>query len=391
MKSIKIFLLIFPAFFIFNPASSAKAAEKDIIKEWIKEDMGKETIDRLEKLSVQREGAKLEAAKFQVSQLYREAKELEKLKKYNEAMEKYQKILALNPDETKAQAYIEKIDKIQELSQERALEKATTQKEKDRRKKFRKFAREGAEAYRQKKYSQARQKWEEALKYDPDNIGIKEWVKRARLREVEEAKKETLFEKELEERAALAAVDKAYIPKSKIREKRKKAEAEEEIKEEAKKKLEEMLDTLKIGDLHLNDVDLRQVINLITSRTKVTILVDWTAISEATGVSASVTPTSEEVIGEEGEVEEAAPRAATGAIKTMHLDLDIYTPMPLKALLDYLMKITRLKYRVEEHAVLISTPKALEKEEMVVEVYKLKYGMSKLRPVTLKPLGAEED
>lgn len=194
----------------------------------------------------------------------------------------------------------------------------------------------------------------------------------------------------MEERAALSAIDKAYIPKSRIKDERKE-EIEEEIKEEAKKKLEEMLDTLKIGDLHLNDVDLRQVINLITSRTKVTILVDWTAISEATGVSASVTSTSEEVIGEEGEVEEAAPRAATAAIKVMHLDLDIYTPMPLKALLDYLMKITRLKYRVEEHAVLISTPQALEKENMVVRVYKLKFGMTKLRPVTLKPLGAEED
>ena len=390
MKSIKIFLWIFPVFFIFNPLSSAKADEDDIIKEWIKEDMEEATIDRMENLATQRDAARLGAVKFQVSQLYREAKELEKLKKYNEARQKYQEILALNPEETKAQAYIAKIDKIQELSRRKELKREMTQKEKEKRKNFQKFSREGSDLYRQKKYSQARKKWEEALEYDSGNTGLKEWVRRTHLRETEEAEKETLFEKELEERAALSAIDKAYIPKSRIKDERKE-EIEEEIKEEAKKKLEEMLDTLKIGDLHLNDVDLRQVINLITSRTKVTILVDWTAISEATGISASVTSTSEEVIGEEGEVEEAAPRAATAAIKVMHLDLDIYTPMPLKALLDYLMKITRLKYRVEEHAVLISTPQALEKENMVVRVYKLKFGMTKLRPVTLKPLGAEED
>jgi len=227
--------------------------------------------------------------------------------------------------------------------------------------------------------------------YDPDNAEVKEWIRRARIQEVKKAEKETLFEKELEERAALAAVDKAYIPKSRIREKRKEAEAKEDIKEKSKKKLDEMLDTIEIADLHLKDPNLKQVVDKITSMTRINILVNWPAIREASG--ASVTMTSEEVIGGEGEDDaEAVPQEKSAKIRTQYLpSLDIYTAMPLRAFLDYLMKITGLKYRVEEHAILISTPQALEKEDMVVKVYKLKFGMTKLRPVTLKPLGAEED
>ena len=391
MKSIKIFLWIFPVFFIFNPASSTKAADKDVIKEWIREDMGKETVNRLETLATQREKAKLEAAEFQLIQLYVEASELVELKKYNEAREKYQEILALNPEETNAKEYIAKIDRMQELSREKELKRETTRNVKEKREKFQELASEGADLYRQKKYSQAREKWEEALRYDPDNAGIKEWVRRARIQEVKEAEKETLFEKELEERAALAAVDKAYIPKSRIKEERKKAE-EEGIEEEKKKDIEEKLDKIMIGDIHVKNANLRQIVEEIFSRVKdINIFIDWTAISKVTAVSSGAVVTTEESESEEGEVKEASTQAESNEVKTMDLNLDIYNPVSLRYFLDYLMTQTGLKYRVEEQAVIVSTPQALEKEDMVVKVYKLKFGMTKLRPVTLKPLGAKED
>lgn len=391
MKAIKIFSWVFLVCFILNISSSAKAAEEDIIKEWIKEDMEGATIDRMETLVTQRDAARLGAAKSKISQLYLYAQGLEKLKKYDEARKKYQEILALNPEETTARAYIEKIDKIQELSREKELKRETTRNVKEKREKFQELASEGADLYRQKKYSQAREKWEEALRYDPDNAGIKEWVRRARIQEVKEAEKETLFEKELEERAALAAVDKAYIPKSRIKEERKKAE-EEGIEEEKKKDIEEKLDKIMIGDIHVKNANLRQIVEEIFSRVKdINIFIDWTAISKVTAVSSGAVVTTEESESEEGEVKEASTQAESNEVKTMDLNLDIYNPVSLRYFLDYLMTQTGLKYRVEEQAVIVSTPQALEKEDMVVKVYKLKFGMTKLRPVTLKPLGAKED
>lgn len=369
-------------FIIYFIMSSSLLAEdeRDIIKEWIKEDMKEETINRLEELAMQREREKLERVKVRISQLYKEARDLIKLKRYDEARERYNEILQLNPTEFKAQEYILKIDKIKALLQAKESKRAISLKEKERKEKFQILTRSGAELYRKKDYAGAREKWEEALTYDPGNNALKEWIKRSRLREVEEAQKEALFEKDLEEQMALAAVDEAYIPRRRGKKKIEKVEEEITKEEKRRRKIEEMLEKIEISELHLRDVDLREIVNEITSRTKVTILVDWTAISEATGKS----------IGQEEEqLVEAEEKKSE--IKTMHLDLDIYTPMPLKSLLDYLMKLTRLKYRIEEHAVLISTPKALEKEDMVVRVYKLKYGMTKLRPVTLKPLGKEEE
>jgi len=389
MKSIKHFLWIFPVFFIFSPASSLSAAEDDIIKQWIKEDMEEKAVERMEELAAQRERTKLDSVKFQIIQLYGEARGLLELKEYNEAREKYRKILTLDPGESKAGEYIAKIERIQEISRQKRLKREITQKEKERIEKFRQFAREGAELYRDKKYSKAKKNWEEALKYDPDNAGIKEWIRRARLQEVKEAEKEILFEKDLEERTALAAVDNAYIPKSRMKEKRARGEEPGVVKEEKRKKIEELLDKTVIQELHLRNVDLREFIDRIASMTRITILVNWPAISKATGVSVAAPVISEEGEGEAGVTSQAESRA----IRTLNLGIDIYpsTPLTLRDVLDYLVDTTGLKYIVKENAILISTPQAMAKEETVLKIYTLKYGMTKLRPVTLAPLGEEED
>lgn len=386
MKTLNFIGLGLAIFFVLNQGRLSGAAEKDIIRQWIEEDTEKEAVRGLEKLAGEKEKGRADMNRPRIKQFYNEAAELIKQKKYDEAREKYQKILTLNPKEFKAEEYIARIDEVKRLSQAKSSQIILSQGEKERRDNFQRLAREGGELYRKKQYKEAREKWEESLGYDPENEGLKELIKRSRMQEVEKAREEAVFEKKLEERAGLSAIDKAYIPKS-----RKKAEAgkaEEEIiskEDEAKRKIEEMLEKIEIT-LDLKDVDLRKIVNEITSKANVNILVDWTAISEAAGVSPAP------AAGEEGGGEAAAQPAGAGEIKTMHLDLAFPNPMPLKSLLDYLMKLTHLKYRVEEHAVLISTPLALEKgEEMVVKVYKLKYGMTKLRAVTLKPSGAEEE
>lgn len=391
MKIFKFIGLAVAVFWALSQGRLSKAAEKDIIRQWIKEDTEKEAVSRLEKLAEQREKAMAEANKAKIKQLYKEGSELINLKKYEAARDTYEKILALNPKEFKAEEYIARIDEVKRLSEARRSQIILSQEEKERRDNFQRLAREGGELYRKQEYIVAREKWEEALRYDPDNEGLKELIKRSRLQEVEKAREEVAFEKELEEKAGLSAVDKAYLPKS--RKKTGPEKAEEEMiskEEEAKRKLEEMLEKTEIT-LDLKDVDLRKIVNEITSKANVNILVDWTAISEATGaIMSSAVPEKKPGEGE-APVEETAAPVETGEIKTMHLDLVFPNPMPLKSLLDYIMKLTRLKYRVEEHAVLISTPQALEKEEMIVKVYKLKYGMTKLRTVTLKALGKEEE
>ncbi len=397
MKSIRILVLTFPFLSILTMPFFSKAAEKDVLKEWIEKDMEEAAINRLDEIAVQRDKAKLEASKGKISQLYREAKEYLKIKRYDEVRQRYEKILELNPGEAKAREYLAKLDEIQALVRAREMKQQMAQKGLETRDELKRLSQEGAELYRKKKYEEAREKWEEALKYDPDDESLKEWIKRARIQEQERIREELNFEKELEERASLSAIDKAYLPKTRKKAGPEKTEEEMVTKEEeGKRKIEEMLEKIEISELHLKDVDLRNIVNEISMRTKVTILVDWTAISEATGLR--MAPPAAKKKAEEGgegtkeeeEEEETAP-VETGEIKTMHLDLDIYSPMPLNSLFDYLMKLTRLKYRVEEHAVLISTPQALEKEEMVVKVYKLKYGLTRLRAVTLKPLGKEEE
>ncbi|MFH1857266.1 MAG: hypothetical protein ABH836_08625 [Candidatus Omnitrophota bacterium] len=168
--------------------------------------------------------------------------------------------------------------------------------------------------------------------------------------------------KEVQEQQLMLDVDKAYLPSSKV--KRAEATQEETVDEkkeredaEARAKVIEEMKKISVPALSLNDADIRDVIRQLMNMTGVTIVLDEVALNKVAG---------------------------EGAVKVTFTTV---TPIPLLALLELSLKTTGLNYRVEPTYIWISDRETLAKEELVTKTYKLKYGVRKMREVSLTEFG----
>lgn len=171
--------------------------------------------------------------------------------------------------------------------------------------------------------------------------------------------------KKAQEESMMLDVEKAYLPVSRVREKE---ETEEETREEKKEREEiearakviEQMNSISVPALSLNDADIRDVIRQLMNMTGVTIVLDEVALAKVAG---------------EG---------------TIRLTFTTVNPMPLLNLLELSLKATGLNYRVEPSYIWISDRETLTKEELVTKTYKLKYGVRKIREVSLTEFGRGE-
>lgn len=182
------------------------------------------------------------------------------------------------------------------------------------------------------------------------------------LKELKEQQMIFELRKKTQEEKMMLDVEKAYLPGPKVeRLKEEEKEAPEEKKEreeaEARAELINQLNSITVPALSLTDADIRDVIRQLMNMTGVTIVMDESAINK-------VNPGG-----------------------TIRVTFTTVNPMPLLELLELSLKTTALRYRVEPAYIWVSDKESLAKEELFTKTYKLKYGVRKIREVSLTEFG----
>jgi hypothetical protein len=205
---------------------------------------------------------------------------------------------------------------------------------------------------------------EEIVTVKPPQKSTKEEIEE-RLKELKEQQAIAQLRKQAQEQAMMLEVEKAYYPPPKVKRKEEvEVETPEEKKEreeaQARAKVIEQMKNITVPALSLTDADIRDVIRQLMNMTGVTIVLDEAALAKVAG---------------EG---------------TVRVTFTTVNPMPLLDLLELSLKATALSYRVEPTYIWISDKETLAKEELVTKTYRLKYGVRKIREVSLSEFGTKE-
>lgn len=190
---------------------------------------------------------------------------------------------------------------------------------------------------------------------------VKDYIK-----QLNEEEKLVLLRKEAHEKRLMIDVENAYLPPERIKELEELTEETEEeiaerIKEEQQQKLIAKMNENVVPALSLSDADIRDVIRELVKLTGVNIILDERALQEVT----DDTP--------------------------LTVSFTTVTPMPLLDLLDISLKATNLAYKVEPTYIWISDRTTIAKEDLVTKTYRLKYGVRRIREVSLITFGEEEE
>jgi len=275
------------------------------------------------------------------------------------AIDKFSRILEIDPKNKKARRGIKKAKDVLKRQKHEGSADVMAKK----------LLKDGKLKYAKRDYEGAIEDFQNALILDYSNKDVFEWLKKARhrqrLKESRDAEDDVIKETEaatqdktVQERTAMLEVEKAYMPPEKPKREPVDIEeiisAEEEEQEKARRELLAGLQKKMVPAVSLTDADIRDVIRQLMEVTNVTIVIDEGALARTTGKD------------------------------PLRLTFSTVTPMPLLEVLDIALRATELAYRVEPNYIWISTPEKLEKENMVTRTYRLRYGVRRIRKVELK-------
>ena len=315
--------------------------------------------EKAEELMVIEKKIEEEKERALISHFYTEGKRLLKEGDYDAAVEQFSRILEIDFGHRGAKRGIKEVrrkwDKLKKMGSPDLMAK--------------RLLKSGRVKYGRKDYDGAIEDFQDALVLDCTNEDSIEWLKRARrgksLKDLELEKKDlaraseiATQRKEVREKAAMLEVETAYLPPEKPE--RRPAELEELISpeeerdERARQELLKKLQEKTVPAVSLTDADIRDVIRQLMEITNVTIVIDEGALAETTGA------------------------------EPLRLTFSTVNPLPLLELLDIALRATELGYRVEPNYIWVSTPEKLEKEDLVTKIYRLKYGVRRIRKVKLR-------
>jgi len=178
------------------------------------------------------------------------------------------------------------------------------------------------------------------------------------IRRLDDEERLVLLRKRAQEKRMMLDVEREYLPPERLKEKKEEAkETAEEIAERKEqmrqRKLIAKMNENMVPALSLTDANIGDVIREIMKMTGVTIVLD-----------------------------EGALRRVSGG-EPIKVSFTTVSPMPLLDLLDIALKTTDLTYKVEPNYIWISDEATLSKEKLITKTYKLKYGITKTRKVSL--------
>ena len=313
----------------------------------------------VEELIVSEKEIEKEKEKALIEHFYNEGKRLLEEENCEAAIEQFSRILEIDPKHRGAKSGIKKVKrKLKERIRAESPEAIA-----------KRLLKSGRVKYGRRDYEGAIEDFQDALVLDHTNKDVFEWLKRARrrqhLEEIETTERDLLREtevatkrKEAQEKVAMLEVETAYLPPEKPERRPVEIEEmispEEEREERARQELLKNLQEKMVPAVSLTEADIRDVIRQLMEVTGVTIVIDEGALAEAVGK------------------------------EPLRITFGTVTPMPLLEVLDITLRATELAYRVEPNYIWISTPEKLEKENLVTRIYRLRYGVRRIRKVELK-------
>ncbi|MBL7071187.1 MAG: hypothetical protein ISS26_03320 [Candidatus Omnitrophica bacterium] len=300
-----------------------------------------------------------EKEKALIEHFFSEGKRLFQEGDYESAIDRFSRILEVEPDHTGAKAHMKLIRR--KVNDRKKMERPEEM--------AKKLMRNGRVKYNNRDYEGALEDFQDAMVLDYSNEDILEWIKRAnrrlRLHEAKREKHDLSVEaevatknKEVQEKIAMLEIEKSYLPPKKPERKPVEIEElyspEEEAEERARQELMRKLEKKMVPAVSLTEADIRDVIRQLMEITGVTIVIDEGALAAAAGK------------------------------EPLRITFSTVNPLPLLEVLNIVLRATDLDYRVEPNYIWISTPEKLEKENLITRTYRLRYGVRRVRKVELK-------
>lgn len=385
----------------FYKAGDFAAARKEFLK--VKElDPGNEAA---EKYLAKIENKLLKARKEMLKDKVRAGVSNYKAKNYEQAAELFMEVLEIDPNHSKAQKYLAKCDaKLGILEKKISSEKylGVTTREIDE------LYERGRLLYDNARYDEAREIFSEIVAYSPNHVPAARYIDscNSRLQEIADEDQAVLNKEEM------ITLRKSWFPQKEF-------EKEDILVDipappdliitAAREKIEKELDQI-IPLIDFTNARLRDLITSLSGMSGVNIILDESVFPVAGAPEDAVLEgdvTAEELledadaaelaeleallseeIGETDSSGVIAPSVESGEVIDDTITISLRN-IPLREALRYIVKAKGLKYRIDDYAVVISTPENLIDEEMETRYYHLKSGIGAFTAFIRKDSGAE--
>lgn len=223
--------------------------------------------------------------------------------------------------------------------------------------------RQGLESYRQGAIEVATRKFQIALSIDPRYLPAKRMLQRILAREKEDLDRDhdLLWSKRTNE------VRKSWLPTEKANKLVTGISDEGNIITTAKQKVIESCNQV-IPEINFTQAHIRDVLQYLSKITGVNIILDERVFDTGFAPSSAAMKEDED----DSSADDKAAKSGASISETITISL---TNVPLIEALRYILKVKGLSYRIDDYAVLVSTPEGIGDETMETRYYHLSSGI----------------
>lgn len=218
--------------------------------------------------------------------------------------------------------------------------------------------------YHDGKFDEAKAKLEEILKLNPIYVPAQRFIKLIVDRQNEIAFKDNV----ITSKERMTEVDKAWLPPAK----KEISEADAEVKQREKTPQQKMMEEKAnqvIPEINFTDAHIRDVLKYLSDMSGINIVIDEDIFPKMS--KPEIMPAEVEV--NKTDVAEAALPEQRGIVSD-RITISL-TNIPLIEALKYILYAKGLKYRIDEYAIVVSTPERLAAVEMDTRYYNLSAGV----------------
>jgi tetratricopeptide (TPR) repeat protein len=336
-----------------------------------------ETKTAMEQVENREEREEVLAMNEQLTELWKKAKQYYHDKRYDDAIEEFKKVLAIEPTNTDAMEYME-LAKEMKLFGEK-IEEAE---------KLEDMVNKGKEYFRDRDYDKAVDMWEEVLEEKENYPGIEILIAQAELAEIKGARRVVAEKQKTVKEDKMLEIEKAYVPITvevdggKTEKGRTEANEQLQAIEELRKKAKEQ----KVS-LEFIDADLRSVISFLSRQSGINMAIDETVFAQemqagATGGAAPAGGGAGRAIAIGGG---GVGIGGAGAAETQIAQVPVQTynvnvslrDIPLLDALNLILRPRGLDYEIRPNVIWISTRDRIENvplEAMETKIFDLQFG-----------------
>ena len=298
-----------------------------------------------------------------VSQDLSEGKTLYGDRNYEQALEKFNAVLEKDPNNGEALEFKKlceyKMD-IDKKFNEGAISISAAEREKAE-----SLYAQGKTLYEAKDLEGSLVKLRQAIEVNPLHVPARRYIDYILMLQREMAERD----KDLNESQRVLEVKSAWLPpKTTPPAPKSEKKAGDRVKSQQMMEMEEKVNVV-VKEINFTEAHLRDVLQYLAKVSGVNIILDEGIFSDASTINLPSEVTARPAAaGEEGE--EAAPAAAAITSVPDKITIQLHD-IPLAQALKYILRTKGLKFRIDEHAIVVSTPDRIMEQDMETRYYHL--------------------